>query len=395
VLFRADLEGDGHVDLWVAPADGSTSALRLSAFPGASGDIEPYEVMVTPDRSRVLYIEGTDFWGPRSLWSVPIDGSGPAILLSGAGDWPRIGYRRFDPTGTRVTYRADSDGDNFEELWISPVAGPASESVRLAEFEVEGTWTLQDLDQQHSPNGQHLTFGAFVELDGAREIWTVPIDGSAPPVRRNPVPDAGDASYGWLLASERRPLAAFFGRYAPGGEVGIWAAPADTMAPAVRLDQPVPGEAVSSAKAALKGEAIAYTVLRDGSFVDLWAVERDGGTPPVRLFEQPEPGDGIAGFWIESQGQRVVFSTGVQVWMLHELWETPIEGPATEARRIHPELAPGANATRLRSSIDTYGTLFTGDFDEVADTELWIADEMIFRSDMEWGNLEEWTLVDP
>lgn len=396
VLFRADLEGDGHVDLWIAPADGSSPPNRLSAVPGGAGDVEPYETGVTRDGSRVLYVEGEGFWGQRSLWSAPMDGSESAILLSGpTGNWPRIGYRKFDPTGEFVTYRADSDGDNFEELWISPIAGPASESVRLVEASVEGLSSLQSLEQFHSPSGDLLTFSAILETAEAREIWTVPVDGSMPPTRRNPIPEPGIPIPGQLLFSDGKPQVAFFGRYASAGEYGIWSAEAESTAGPNRLDGLSEGDLLGTARTSIEGSAVVFTVWRSGSYVDLWSARRDGSSSPVRIYEEADQGDGVRGQWIGAGDRTVVFETGLEPWHLREVWEVPLDGPASAVRRIHPEPVPGTNVVRLRASVDGFATLFLGDFDAIADTELWIADEMIFRADQEWGNLEEWSLVDP
>jgi hypothetical protein len=294
-----------------------------------------------------------------------------------------------------VTYRADSDGDNFEELWISPIAGPASLSVRLVEASVEGLSSLQSLEQFHSPSGDRLTFSAILETAEAREIWTVPVDGSMPPTRRNPIPEPGIPIPGQLLFSDGKPQVAFFGRYASAGEYGIWSAEAESTAGPNRLDGLSEGDLLGTARTSIEGSAVVFTVWRSGSYVDLWSARRDGSSSPVRIYEEADQGDGVRGQWIGAGDRTVVFETGLEPWHLREVWEVPLDGPASAVRRIHPEPVPGTNVVRLRASVDGFATLFLGDFDAIADTELWIADEMIFRADQEWGNLEEWSLVAP
>ena len=77
------------------------------------------------------------------------------------------------------------------------------------------------------------------------------------------------------------------------------------------------------------------------------------------------------------------------------LWEVPIEGPDTAARRISPDPVPGGFVLDVTAlSPDGAGALYVGRLTN-SDPEIWISDSMVFRADFETGDLSEWSATTP
>ena len=82
----------------------------------------------SPDGRRVVFAHQT-LSGPEELYTVPIHGGVPPVLLSPPGEHAQ--FRAFTPDGARVLYtQGDASGTR---LYSVPAAGPASARVRLAD----------------------------------------------------------------------------------------------------------------------------------------------------------------------------------------------------------------------------------------------------------------------
>src|ERR1700752_1152209 len=80
-VYRADQENDEVFELYSVPVDGSAPALRLNQAPPEGADVRSFEIAAG---DRVVYtaeLEGLS--GIAGLFSVPADGSAPPILLHG------------------------------------------------------------------------------------------------------------------------------------------------------------------------------------------------------------------------------------------------------------------------------------------------------------------------
>lgn len=172
LLYAADQDLAGRVDLYSTSADGSSTPVLLSA-PEEPQD-RVFGPVFTPDGSRgswLVYRTTTDLYG------VPVDGSRPAARLNGRfgpGSPPpfMVGPSyRISPNGTRVVYLADANVDQRYELFSVPIDGNARGSARLngplipagdvREFEL-------------SPDGARVIYLADQELDERLELFSVP-----------------------------------------------------------------------------------------------------------------------------------------------------------------------------------------------------------------------------
>ena len=170
----------------VSPA--LAQSTKLSG-PLANPGSDVVEFAVDPDGTHAFYVADQDALGVRELYRVPIDGSSAPQKLNAA--LPASG----DVTGVNpnqpsfligsagwVVYRADPDVDETFEIFGVPSDGSAP-PVRLNEPPVAGGDVL---GYSISSDGTRVVYQADQESDDVTELFAVPIDGSAPPLRLHP-----------------------------------------------------------------------------------------------------------------------------------------------------------------------------------------------------------------
>ena len=116
VVYRADPEQNSVHELFEVPLDGSASPSKLSGPMAAGGDVLP-GFQVSPDGSRVLYRADQEGDGVNELF-VAFDATAPGRRVNDAlvpgGD---VLSFRIAPDGKRVLYLADQANDEVVELF--------------------------------------------------------------------------------------------------------------------------------------------------------------------------------------------------------------------------------------------------------------------------------------
>jgi Tol biopolymer transport system component len=102
--------------LWVAPADSGSA--RLVYAPRSGTDPVPGWVQSSPD-GRTLYFKTHDADGRASIWSVPVSGGRPRLLVM-FDDLSRPSMRPdFSVDATRFYFGID---DRQSDLWVADIA---------------------------------------------------------------------------------------------------------------------------------------------------------------------------------------------------------------------------------------------------------------------------------
>src|SRR6185503_420914 len=220
VVYRADQDVHGVVELYSAPRDGSQPAIKLSPVLATNETVSSFQV--SPDGATVLFLTTLGVLYPYTLYRVPSDGSASAVLLATSvlksPDALPFDGPRLTTDGTRFVY-IQSASSSKGDLRVVPLAGGGAR--RLA-TDVDEFWLGGDGSRvvyQRSSGSQHflmsvpLAGGTPVALSGAygetdvhirddgwivfsgnyptgslsltHEIYAVPIDGSKPPVKLN------------------------------------------------------------------------------------------------------------------------------------------------------------------------------------------------------------------
>ena len=179
VVYRADQDADEVYELYSAPADGSAPGVKL--HPGLTGsqDVALLGFRITPDSARVVFAADTQVAGRVEVWSAPTDGSAAPVKLSGpmtSGGSLRLeapyGARYFlqlAPGGRHVYYLADQDMDETFELYRAPVDGSAAVVKGNAALVAGGDVT----GFAPGPIGAGLLYLADQEADDVFELYLV------------------------------------------------------------------------------------------------------------------------------------------------------------------------------------------------------------------------------
>ena len=140
VAYVADQDTPGVYELYSVPIDGSAAPTKISGTMTFNGDVNQGrdEVQIRQDSWLVVYMADQDYDGIVELYSTPIDGSAAPIKLNGTlapgGDVESDFQFALD--GAAVVYRADQSVPDVIELLRVPVLG--GDPTRLSLNPVEG-----------------------------------------------------------------------------------------------------------------------------------------------------------------------------------------------------------------------------------------------------------------
>jgi hypothetical protein len=181
IVFTSDVESDGIYNLYSRPAN-STVATKLSAVVGAGQNVSDYAI--TPDSTRVIYLADQDTNDQFELYSAPVDGSSPAVKISGSmalnGDVTSPGgscaacFSLTSAEGGKVIFLADKDLDQVFELYSVGFTG--SGLIKLNPI----YGATQDLISfRVNPNGARVIYAADQEVDTETELFTITPSGAS------------------------------------------------------------------------------------------------------------------------------------------------------------------------------------------------------------------------
>jgi hypothetical protein len=139
---------------------------------------------LTPDAARILYLADGDGDGFLQLFGVPTDGSALPVELSGVmTPGGGVGYFatcfQITANGERVVYQANQDTNDVWELYSAPTDGSAP-AIKLNDALVRVATFSLGLDGVHlSPLGDRVVYLADRDVNELYELFSVPVDGSA------------------------------------------------------------------------------------------------------------------------------------------------------------------------------------------------------------------------
>lgn len=328
--------GAGQAELYTAPVDGSAPPRRLNApLPSGSYGVGLYSV--SPDGSRVVYIGRQDSPDADELYSAPADGSAPPTKLNGpltAGG--NILDFLITPDGSRVVFRADYRFNDVFELGSVPIDGSAP-PTRLSSALVGGGDVQQNY--QITPDGSRVVYRADALVDDLFELASVPLDGSAPPVRLNAPLPAGGAVFDGFRISPDSSRVLFYGDLQSDGVDELAIAPVDGGAPSIILNQPlVPGGSVQRNFVFTPDSAHVLFVADANTDErhELFTVPVDGGVAPLSLSGQPAHGSVYPYVVISPDGARAAYRVTYEGGYTPTLFTVPLDGSAPPLQRSQP-----------------------------------------------------------
>jgi len=304
-----------------------------------------------------------------SVQSVPVDGSGPAVLVDGPQAWPIYQVDlSFTPDGLRVV-RGSGVHAWWEDIRSASIDGSAL-AVSLAGPMIAGG---KIGSFQLSPDGGRVLFVADRETDEVHELYSVPADGSAAPVKLSGAMVAGGdvGVYPYLpsawfgaggtvvyLADQRR-----------DGVFELFRVPLDGSQAPVPLSGSWPDFAdVRAAQLTPDGTRVVFVAdaLEDETF-ELFRVPVDGSSGPARLHAALVAGGDVGGsegkaFTLTPDGEIVLYLADQRVDERSELFAVPVDGGEGSVR-VNTGLVAGGDVGSFRASPDSSQVLYIADQD--------------------------------
>ncbi len=308
-------------------ASGAAQGFRLNGPLVAGGDVA--EFRISPDGSRAVYRADQEIDGVHELFSVSTDG-GPSRKLNGAlAPGGQVGLDfvhsfRISPDGSRVIYWADQEVDELFELFSAPIDGSQA-PVKLNGPLVTGgdvlstpSFLLADAFAPMTPDGSRVFYLADQEEDDRVELYSVPSDGSQPPVKLNgPLVPGGDVLGSLFFATAVQ--------IAPDADWAVYLADQDT-----------------------------------DDVIELYGVPLAGGTPPVKLSHPLDPDGDVFSVQLSPDGAWALYVASENASGPMELFRVPLRGTPDRARhaqgqdriRLSLPLGPFEGVSRFRVSPD-------------------------------------------
>jgi hypothetical protein len=180
LLFRSDFGNPGQYKLYSLPLDGSGPATVISLPLVANGDVVSFQVNAVG--AQVVYMADGDVDEKYELYSASVRGRGAFPLITGmandrdvASDW------LITPDGSQVVYRSNFSSIAYQQVWRVPISGGNGTLVSFTPV-AGGSAVAFSL----SPDGGRLAYLSDQETDNVFELYTVPTLGQPQFNKLNP-----------------------------------------------------------------------------------------------------------------------------------------------------------------------------------------------------------------
>jgi len=335
VVYLADQDSVGAVDLYSAPADGSSAPIRLDPH-HPYGGIPTYQIS-----SSVARVVFPDF---ESLLSAPLDGSAPPVELT-----PSQWSYQVTPDGTHVVW---VDGN---ALSIGPIDGGAPPLV--LDSGGGGEVVL-------SPDGKRavLRTASCTPYPCKHGLVSLPLDGSQPVISLLPL---GPSEIAFKITPDSQRIV-FYASIADGSggqDNALYSLPIDGSAPPTKLSATLPAGFVAF-EVSPNSERVVYFYFSNGNY-GIHSAPVDGSAAPVQLSGVLVPGGSIPedashrSFQITPDGTRVLYRADQLVDQRFEVFGVPIGGgPVT---RLSGAMVAGGSVFDFQVSPDSIGVVFSAD----------------------------------
>lgn len=351
--FLADPDGDDRMEVFGVPVGGRGGPRRLNGPLVAGGSLVEADTLPIPGEpvyffepwlaisatNRVVYRGDQDTDGVFELFSAPIDGSAPAQRIGGP---LYVGQRFFlevvtllAPDGSRAAFLADPEDDDVWELYSTPLDGSAPQTrlngplVPGASFEPYRAGVVQ-----LSPDGLTVVYRLDAAVDEVHELFAVPLAGGATPRRLNaPLVAGGDVEPEGLQVTDERVV--FVADALVNGRFDLWSVPLDGSAAPLQL-----ASSLGSLRTTLSpdGTRVLY-VASDGR---LFAVPITGGAATLLGGPTLPAGGSFVTDVRPSPGGRVVARANWRASSVVELFSMPLDGSSAPLV-LNPALVAGGS----------------------------------------------------
>lgn len=190
IVFLADFDTDEVFELYSASADGTGKIVKLNDDLGVDGDVRrlssisvPFEI--TPDGNTVVYTANKN-GGAYELYSVSINGGENTKLNGDLGEFGNVYTFKISPDGTKVVFETGSSSRNPEEIWSVSIFGGAQINLSNMPNTLERVIPAIQGEPSYkiTPDGTNVVFRAGA-IRSPENLYIVPLTGGTPSVLNN------------------------------------------------------------------------------------------------------------------------------------------------------------------------------------------------------------------
>jgi Tol biopolymer transport system component len=405
VLFLRTSEYSADNDLYSAPSDGSGAPVVLDAALGASARV--FDFQITPDGRRVVIEAFVD--DRYSLYSAPADGASAPVLLYPSrfeyvhqlsrakisADSSRIAFLEelrlyaapIDGSSPAVLLTADSVAPDFQltadgsqvvfrkangRLGLFVVPADRSSAPRRLDAPMQPRAAVASFTL--APDASRVVYLGDQAADETFELFSVLLDGSAPPARLHLALAAGrDVLPGFQVASDGRRVVYRADALADEA-LDLFGAPLDASRPPLLLSPGrIPDGDVLDFRISPDGQRVVYRADRESDeVVGLYGVSLRGGRGVLELGRAPVPGGDVQAYQISADSSTVAFTAERDSAGAVTLLSAPIGG-GQKATELAGPFVEGGTVHDFALSADGARVVWRADQDERGVIELYAA----------------------
>lgn len=322
VVYRADQRSDDSFELYAAPLDGSLPPITLSGALAPAGDV--FSFRLAPDGSALVYLADESVSDVSRLYLTAIDRASSPTALGTTLPLPRYVYDyEISPSGERVVYRARLAVGFGLGLYASSFSDPEA-AVPLAEG-----FTIHDFHV--GPDGQRVAFAHYGTDE--RGVASVPCDGTAPPTEL-----ATELPIEFRVTPDGRRLL-FVADLIEREANELFSVPLEGGAAPLRLNGALfAGRVIGDVDSFRFGPGGMLVFKVSGSTLDppivadrAYRVDLGGGVRRLALFPWERPTNDLFDYGISPDGSHLVFTAGNDPSEHEELYSALLDGsPAVQ-----------------------------------------------------------------
>lgn len=358
VVYIADQDIDGVNEIYSVPVNGWPLPTKLNT-PLMIGREVWVDFLISADSSRVVYLTDQDTDDVFELYSVPINGSTLPVklnspLVSGYGVF--YGYQ-ISPDSGRVVYKADQNNDYVPELYSVPIDGGAP-PIQINTSMPSGHYLSSF---QISADSQYVIYHADQDTVGLDELYSVPLDGSAPATKLNSTLPSGSEVGLFQISADGSQVV--YSIKDSSYITGLYSVPVDGNALPIKLNDPLgPGGSLGEVfQVSTDNNWVIYRADYDYmSNAELYSVPLDRSTPPIKLNDTLVTGGEVKDFQISADSTWVAYRADQEAQYVAELYSVPIDG-STLPIKLNTTLTTGGNVFGYQISPDSSSVIYHAD----------------------------------
>lgn len=342
------------------PTMAESGVIKLSDIQVLGGDVKDFKI--SANNNWVVYLADEDTDEVKELYSVLVNGIVPPTKLNIPlifGREVRVDFQ-ISANSNYVLYLTDQDTDDVFELYSVPING-STPPVKLNNPLVDGYGVYYGY--QISTDSSRVIYQADQNLDYVLELYSVPIDGSAPPIQINtPMPSGHNLSS--FQISNNSNTVVYCADQDTIGVHELYSVPIDGSAAPTKLNHTLAnGSEVWLFQFSSTENLLVYSVKNEPYTTELYSVPLDGSTTPIKLNDTLEPGGTLGSYFKISAGSnRVIYLSAYDYMSDPELYSVPIDG-STAPTKLNGTLVSGGEIKEFQISTDGSYVTYRADQD--------------------------------